>query len=135
MGDGGQRRNAFVFYWLPVVLYATLILAVSSIPPSRLEPLELSGWDKAAHAVEYAILSVLLSRALRGAGPGRLASSAGATALVAILVTGCFAALDEAYQSRTGRDPDPYDALADGAGAVLAQAIIVRRERRRSEKL
>jgi VanZ family protein len=114
-----------------VILYAAMILAVSSIPAKRLKPLELSGWDKAAHAIEYGVFSGLIGRALRAGGPGRLASSARSAAFLAFLLATCFGALDETYQGRTGRDPDPFDLAADGAGALIAQVIIVGREERK----
>ncbi len=130
MGRGGSwRRSPLAFYWLPVFLYAALILALSSIPAPRLEPLELAGWDKLVHAVEYGVFSALIARALHAAGPRRLASSARGVALVAIVAASGYGALDEAYQGRAGRDADPFDLAADGAGAVLAQVVLLRRER------
>ncbi len=130
MGRGGSwRRSPLAFYWLPVFLYAALILTLSSIPPRRLEPLRLAGWDKVAHAVEYGVFGALIARALRGAGPRRLAASARGVALAAIVAASGYAALDEAYQARTGRDADPFDLAADAAGAAVAQIVLLRRER------
>ena len=126
-----MRKKRPVAYWLPVILYAAMILAVSSIPAKRLKPLELAGWDKAAHAIEYGVFSGLIWRALRAGGPRRAASSVRRAAFLAFLLATCFGALDETYQGRTGRDPDAYDFAADGAGALFMQVIIVGREERK----
>ena len=123
------RRSPLAVYGLPVFLYAVLILALSSIPARTLAPLELAGWDKVVHAVEYGIFGVLIARALRGAGPRRVRTSALAVALGAFVAAAAYGALDETYQGRTGRDPSVYDWIADGTGALLAQAILLRRER------
>jgi VanZ family protein len=106
-----------------------LILALSSIPAPRIGPLVPGGWDKVAHALEYGVFSVLIARALRGAGPGRAAWSARGAALAAIVAAAAYGALDESYQPRAGRDADPFDLAADVAGAALAQAVMLRRER------
>jgi VanZ family protein len=115
-------RGPFVRFWAPVVAYLALTLVASSIPPKELKPLALGGWDKLAHAIEYAGLSAVVARALRGAGPWSGAPSRRAVALAALAASVAWGAIDETYQRVTGRQPDPFDLLADGAGALLAQA-------------
>lgn len=109
-------------YWLPVLLYLGLILAVSSIPGRTLAPLRLASWDKLAHAVEYGILSVLLARALREAGLRRGAPAPRTVALLAVLGAVAWGAIDESYQHLTHRVPDAFDLVADAVGAILVQA-------------
>ena len=62
-----RRRGRLVVAarWLPVVVWAALIFALSSVPSPRLG---LGAWDlglrKLAHLAEYAVLGALLARAL-----------------------------------------------------------------------
>ncbi|RMH44598.1 MAG: teicoplanin resistance protein VanZ [Deltaproteobacteria bacterium] len=103
--------------WLPVAVYAALILAVSSIPASRMpQSPTLWSFDKLLHAGEYFVLGALLARAL-SLGPPRV-DPVIAVAISAI-VCAAFGAVDEAYQSLTpGRSSSPWDAVADAVGAA-----------------
>lgn len=94
------------------LLWPCVILAVSSIPGSRLpEPL-LPGLDKVAHFVEYGIWGWFL---LRSRFPLRRAFSAALA----------FAAFDEIHQAWIpGRFPSFLDFVADAAGLL---AILLRR--------
>lgn len=109
----------FLRLWLPVVLWAAVIFAFSSIPSLGTG---LGTWDlvlrKVAHMAEYAILAALLARAL-----GReLAAFAAAVA---------YAITDEIHQTFVaGRAGKPLDVLIDAAGAVLG--ILVWRRLRSS---
>ncbi len=49
-------------YWGPPVLWAFVILTVSSLPGVEVEYLSFDWGDKLAHLAEYAILGVLLDR-------------------------------------------------------------------------
>ena len=94
--------------WLPVVAWAAVIFAFSSIPSLGTG---LGLWDtflrKGAHVTEYAILGALLLRAL---GREPLALAAG----IAYAVT------DELHQHFVqGRHASPLDVLVDAAGIVL----------------
>ncbi len=102
--------------WAVAIAYAALIMTVSSIPsgefPSGM-PLHL---DKVAHALEYAVLALLVCRAARA--PGR-------TALVIIIVS-CtsYGIIDELHQFFiAGRDPNVWDAAADAAGSAVAAVV------------
>ena len=91
--------------WLPVVAWAAVIFAFSSIPGLGTG---LGFWDevlrKTAHAAEYAILGALLLRAL-----GR--------ALPAFVVGVAYAISDEIHQSFVeGRRGAPLDVLIDAVG-------------------
>ena len=108
--------------WLPVVLWAAVIFAFSSVPDLGTG---LGGWDlvlrKLAHTVEYAILGALLLRAL-----GR--------ELPALLVGVAYAASDELHQHFVpGRRGAPLDVLIDAVGVALGilawRALALRRDR------
>jgi VanZ family protein len=103
--------------WLPVVAWAALIFALSSIPSLSSG---LGTWDlvlrKLAHATEYAVLGGLLLRAL-----GR--------ELPAFALGVAYAASDELHQAFVeGRHGAPRDVAIDAAG-VLIGILLVRRVR------
>jgi VanZ family protein len=105
--------------WLPVVLWAALIFTLSSIPDLGTG---LGGWDlllrKLAHAAEYAVLGLLLLRAL-----GR--------ALPAVAVGIVYAVTDEVHQSFVaGRYGAAYDVLVDGVGVLVGVYVLGRAARR-----
>ena len=102
--------------WALAIRYARLILTVSSIPSDEFPagmPLHL---DKVAHALEYAILAVLVCRAVRT--PSRKA-----LILIALSCT-VYGILDELHQYLIpGRFPSVWDAAADAVGCALAAAV------------
>lgn len=98
-----------LWLWAPVVIWAGLIFAFSSIPSLGTG---LGTWDlvlrKIAHAVEFGILALLLWRALRR------------ERLVFVLASG-YAATDEIHQSFVeGRVGSVVDWAIDTAGVVFA---------------
>jgi VanZ family protein len=106
--------------WLPVLVWAGVIFAFSSIPSLGTG---LGTWDyvlrKLAHATEYAILAVLLARAT--------GSYAWAFALTVI-----YAGSDEFHQTFVrGRHGSPIDVGIDAAGALVGLVILARRAVRR----
>lgn len=59
----------FLKYWIPVLIYATIIFINSSMSPHPLlEESEIPLLDKALHLLSYAVLGYLLSRALLNYG-------------------------------------------------------------------
>jgi VanZ family protein len=105
--------------WLPVVVWAGVIFALSSVPDLGTG---LGGWDlalrKVAHVAEFAVLGALLARAL--ASP-RLAAAIGAL----------YAVSDEVHQAFVpGRMGSPFDVAIDGLG-VLAGVVLWERARAR----
>ena len=93
--------------WLPVVAWAAVIFALSSIPSLSSG---LGGWDlvlrKLAHLTEYGILGALLLRAT-----GRPA--------VALALAALYAASDEVHQHFVeGRHAAPLDVAIDTVGAL-----------------
>ena len=102
--------------WVPVVVWAAVIFAFSSIPSLSTG---LGPWDlllrKLAHTAEYAILGALLLRALGQP----LAAFAGAVA---------YAATDELHQHFVeGRHGTPVDVGIDAIGAATSALLIRRR--------
>ena len=101
--------------WAPVVLWAGLIFALSSIPDLGTG---LGTWDtvlrKLAHAAEYAILGALLLRAVQNVP-------------AAVLLASAYAATDEVHQTFvSGRHGSPLDWAIDSAGALLGVAVAAR---------
>lgn len=104
--------------WLPAVLWAGLIFALSSVPDLGTD---LGFWDtvlrKLAHLVEYAVLGALVYRAA-GSAPA------------AILLSSAYAATDEIHQAFVaGRHGSPLDWLIDTVGVVLGVAATARLSR------
>ena len=106
--------------WLPVVLWAALIFAFSSVPDLGTG---LGGWDlvlrKIAHAAEYAVLGALLARALGRPG-------------VAVLAGVLYAVSDEVHQVFVaGRHGSPLDVAIDTVGVVAGVLLWERAARTR----
>jgi VanZ family protein len=98
--------------WLPVVLWAALIFALSSIPSLSSG---LGTWDtllrKCAHVTEYAILALLLARAIQREGP-------------AFVLGALYAVSDEFHQSFVrGRHAAPLDVAIDAIGLALGLVL------------
>ena len=101
--------------WLPVIVWAAVIFAFSSIPSLGTG---LGVWDtilrKGAHMTEYAILGVLLLRAL-----GR--------ELPALALGAAYAVTDEIHQHFvSGRHASPVDVLIDTAGVAIGIFLVSR---------
>ena len=101
--------------WLPVLAWAAVIFAFSSIPSLSTG---LGGWDtllrKSAHMTEYAILGALLLRALGRETPALAAGIA-------------YAATDELHQHFVrGRHASPLDILVDAVGVTLGVYVLHR---------
>ena len=101
--------------WVPVVVWAAMIFAVSSVPNLNTG---LGTWDlvlrKLAHLVEYAILGALLFRAL-GRAPA------------AVVVGSASAVTDELHHAFVpGRAGSPLDWLIDTLGVVAGVVLLSR---------
>jgi VanZ family protein len=109
-------------YWLPVLLYLTLIVTLSAQPGLKPPPqFELS--DKFYHVLEYFGLGVLLARAFRA---GRPVAAPMLTVAMVLTLGVMVGAADEIFQSYVpGRMSDIFDVLADGTGVLLAQLVFL----------
>ena len=109
-------------YRLLAVLYALLVVTLSSWPSIRLPSLGTGHLDKLLHFGQYAFFAYLVSRAWGGAGPQdsvrlrRIRSNARRFAILWVVLL-LFAAVDEYHQGWIpGRDPDWRDWIADTLG-------------------
>jgi VanZ family protein len=110
-----MARSRALTVWLPVVVWAAVIFMVSSIPSLSSG---LGTWDtvlrKGAHITEYAILGLLLYRALEREA---LALAAGIA----------YAATDELHQHFvSGRHASPVDVAIDAVGVSLGMLVWLR---------
>jgi len=112
--------GSFARLWLPVLAWAGLIFAFSSVPDLGTG---LGDWDlaarKLAHAAEYAVLGALLVRATGRAG-------------LAFAIGTLYAVSDEIHQTFVaGRAGSPLDVAIDAigvaCGVMLWQTIRARR--------
>jgi VanZ family protein len=104
----GAGRWGLVALWLPVVLWAALIFAFSSVPDLGTG---LGGWDlplrKVGHAAEFAVLGALLLRAV------------GST-WTALVLGVLYAISDEIHQSFVpGRQVSALDVAIDAVGVAV----------------
>lgn len=117
-GSGGGRQ--FVRYLLPIVLYAGVIFALSTMPLGAGN--QLPGLDKLVHFVEYAILGALVSRGLLGYGV-----SVPRTRVWAVVLSGMYGLSDELHQLMTPfRQGEVLDLLADVLGGLVGSALWLR---------
>lgn len=97
-----------------------LIFAVSSVP--RPPELPGTGSDNYVHALVYAGLSALVVRARAGGWARPVTLS---VAVSAVLAATAYGVTDEVHQHFVPpRQMDLLDIAADGAGAVLAAAVL-----------
>lgn len=142
-----HTRLLSLFYWLPLPVWMTAIFLASTsvgasevslalvtrvahfLIPDQFDLLDSSGLGKlnfivrkCAHITEYAILTLILIRALQfGAKQLRLRSVG-----VAIAVSFLFACTDEWHQSFVpGRTPAIRDVFIDTVGATVIAAGVV----------
>ena len=104
--------------WLPVLAWAAVIFALSSIPHLGTG---LGTWDtilrKGAHVTEYAILGLLLLRAVGRETP-------------AFLLGVAYAITDEIHQHFvTGRHSSPIDVAIDSTGVLIGVLVFFRARR------
>lgn len=117
--------------WLAVLLYAGIIFCLSSLPlrPPRVPLRPFPHADKVIHLLEFAVLSLLICRALTVSSETPPAEPANAPRSVrwipwmAIALTVFYAATDEIHQGFVPpRTPNVADFIADAIGAVLGAA-------------
>jgi len=99
--------------WLPVLVWAGVIFAFSSIPSLNSG---LGTWDyvlrKSAHMTEYAILAVLLVRAI-------------GSYTWAFVLAVAYAGSDEFHQTFVrGRHGTPVDVGIDAVGALIGLSLL-----------
>jgi VanZ family protein len=109
-----------LWYWMPVLLYASVIFYLSSLPhPEDTLPelLVKRLSDKLLHLVEYGICAALCYRALRWAAGPRLAPQA---VILTIVAASVYGATDEIHQAFVPfRESSWLDWAADTVGATI----------------
>src|SRR2546421_12803178 len=110
-----MTRSRALTVWLPVLAWAAVIFAFSSIPSLSSG---LGVWDtllrKCAHVTEYAVLGALLYRALAREAPALTAGIG-------------YASTDELHQHFVrGRHASPIDVGIDAVGVALGMLLWLR---------
>ncbi|MEA3296876.1 MAG: VanZ family protein [candidate division Zixibacteria bacterium] len=122
-----KRLYRFAWYHLPAILFALVIIIVSSIPNLQAPRVVAIAFDKIAHLLEYAIFSVLIFRSF---SHWDVTSRPTRTFLFSALFLSLFAVFDEFYQKLIpGRNTDPLDIIADLSGALLVLIVLGLRRR------
>ena len=119
----GRIAGRLFRYWLPVTGWMTLIFVVSDQPHLPLYPTGLIDLllKKLGHLTEYAVLSVLVQRAL---AQGWECPS---TSVLAFLMSIVYALSDEYHQLFVpGRNGNLWDVGVDTLGAVTGLALYAR---------
>jgi VanZ family protein len=146
--------RSFLKYWLPVLVWLSLIFVASTealsaeqtsrflVPFLRWLDPQISSATiatihiavrKAAHLAEYAILAILLWRAVRRGTNLRVKMST--MFIAAWFMCGVFAVSDEFHQSFvTSRTASPHDVFVDIIGATIGLVSYLVLSRRRFVK-
>lgn len=120
MSGNAKRR------YLPALLWAALIMVVSSIPDLSTKSIRIGYIDKIAHFGEYSVLGFLTAYAIGG-----FHRSAWRIFGISSLLSALYGIFDELHQLFVpGRTTEIWDMAADILGAVLASALYVRFGRR-----
>ena len=104
-------------YWLPPILWGLIIFSFSSLQVGSSNEIYWKDFviKKTAHIVEYAILAVLLYRAMIGSDIEKKKAI-----IFAILIVSLYGFTDEFHQSFTpGREPRIRDVIIDTIGGAL----------------
>jgi VanZ family protein len=112
----------FIRYHLPAILYAALIIFLSSIPGDEQPKLEILKFDKVIHLIEYGIFAYLVFRSIRQL---KISDRELIIGLLTLLFISLFSIGDELFQRRIpGRTSDPLDIMADLLGALILVLIL-----------
>ena len=113
-------KRRFIFYWLPVIFYAGIIFALSSLSAVPEMPKRS---DKILHFLDFFFFAFLLWRAVVRDRPWTLEIS---RFLTVVLIGSLYAATDELHQSYVpGRYASIYDWFADVAGILGMLTLMV----------
>ena len=108
----------FLIYWLPPLVVATVIISLGEVPHLQ-PPIQFPESDKVFHAIEFAALGYLLSRALKGSLPRM---SPWAVFLITTAAGAAIGACDEYFQQFVpGRESSVLDWATDVTGVILGQ--------------
>jgi VanZ family protein len=117
-----SRLKHFSYYWLPVLAYCLIIFIQSSFPAVENIP-DFDCSDKLLHAAVYAVLGMLLYRALDATHKRPPTAS---LALLSMFLTALYGASDEVHQYFVpSRTADIWDFVADAVGGILGVMVAV----------
>ncbi len=114
-----MRFKNIIYLWLPVIIWASFIFYLSSIPQLELtnEPIGNFLTRKAAHIVEFAVLGSLILRALKRKNY-----------YLAILLSVVYGIFDEIHQTFVPtREFHFSDIGFDAVGAIVGVFLYVKR--------
>lgn len=104
--------------WLPPLVWAAVILILTSIPGSLIPASPFRNFDKIVHLTIYGVLGWLTVRAWAQG------SRATASVLVVLALVSCFGAIDEWHQQFIPqRSMDLLDWAADTTGAAIGVVL------------
>ncbi len=105
-------------WWMLTLAYCAFIFWMSSGPAPLPKPMSLFGMDKLLHAGAYGVLACIVLAGMRRSGRGW---GRPALFLLPLLFASLYGVTDEIHQYFVPtRQFDPFDALANAFGAVLA---------------
>jgi VanZ family protein len=109
----------FLAAWGPLLLWAALMLAGSSIP-NLCPPSFLNNWDSLFHLAEFAVFSLLFYRSLRLQGLGN-----GRSWLVVCAASTAMAAVNELHKLMVpGRHTSVIDFITDLFGVLAGLGLV-----------
>lgn len=115
----------FLIYQFPVILWAVIILTVSSMPNFGIISVKWTKYDKVIHFVEYGVFGYLLTRALFYQDTSLFIKNY--ALIMSIIIGVMFAGFDEIHQKFIpGRIESLGDFIADVSGIVLAQVFFIK---------
>jgi VanZ family protein len=114
--------NQFFFYWLPVLVFCLIIFIQSSFPATAHIP-EFDFSDKLLHAAVFAVLGILVYRALNAM---HNRPSTASLVVLSILITALYGASDEIHQYFVpSRHAEFLDFVADAVGGIIGVMVAV----------
>lgn len=122
-----KKIQKALFYWLPPILWAGFIFFLSS--RHRVSFTQEYLWDfiifKTLHMIEYAVLNLLLFRALYGYKDKKIKIKK--ILLLSFFLTVIYAVTDEKHQTFvSGREGALRDVIVDSIGAGLMYIYIIK---------
>lgn len=113
------RMRRFVWNDAQAVLYVILVFVLGSA--RELPQPHVANWDKFEHVAGFAVMQVVLARAIAG----RSSLGTGKRMVGAAVIASALGALLEFYQmALPWRSADVRDWLADTVGATIAAAVL-----------
>ncbi|MBD3288396.1 teicoplanin resistance protein VanZ [candidate division KSB1 bacterium] len=114
-------NKRFLKFQFPALLWALAIFVQSSIPSLSPPSIGISAEDKIAHAIVFAILGYLITRAFYFSENDSLRRNA---VILGIIIGLLYGISDEVHQMFVpGRYPEVWDVVADFTGVLLAQVV------------